>query len=1037
MSFNLGNDQMGSMKISTAIRLTVVFVLGSVIGLAGFSLTAHAQQVFPPPAPSTTPVWEQNFSGFKAGVVWPDIDGDKVKQDGGALIVACPSSPAGVSPAVANCFQVIFNKTGGPAGVPRAVPSNPVLYAPVPGSPDCAPSGVAVSGLPCVGWTPAGVPPANDEAKEYTTNTGGDVVQNDIVINPSINGTTEDPISESATPYTGPLMTPSYYYTLTYYVYFPAGFDFAKGGKLPGLASDDFDSGCTDDGSIKRTPNRWSERVMWRENGRVELYSYDQSRPSGNCGIDELVDAAAGDPAYEYPNVVPGDSKFRFQTGVWYEIEVSVTVNENNSVIYATDDSGNTLLDSFGDPIVIGTTPTGGGLVYLGITNASTGALVGSIQYNNVALRDECDTGSASDWKGSSPVCGSPVPDTAEARVNTVFFSTFFGGNETKRLTCLNDTLPETPTGTPPAGLTQAIYEELCATQRVEYIWPTNTWVPQTASQVYFADLNVYTGYQGLPGTPPSFASATALTATPVSSTEIDLSWTAATPGTNGTGTDPIAGYKVYSNGGILLGQTASTSFQVTNIAGIQLTASTPYYFFVKAYSVSGDQSGFTNEAYAVTTSSPSATILPPGSVTSNTLPNATNIVLWAPQPDAVSYQMYRNGTAIPGAAQTVAPVTVGCGALPAQQTYIDTGSDIGGLKAGTSYTYAITAKNAAGQVSSLSQPSTATPSNGVTSNFVVSVTPPYCQTVAPGASATYPVFVTDPSATLSVVTTWPYSTSLTSTQLDYGALYTALPAGVTVKFGSSIVNDMTTMTVTTTSATPAGIYPININASNGTVTLWTQFELVVAQSSGTTAATVTATPSALSITSGGASATSSIAESNFTGTVTLTDSLGASGCTGVSASISSTTLTVSATGVTSAETCNVTVTGTAGSQSATVTIPISVTPASTETFALSASPSSLSLAQDGESTVTITVTSIGGFDSAVALTITGMPSSFETPKFSASPVTPVANGSATSTLTLKAKGGTTPGTYTLTVTGTSGSTVVSTTITLTVTAKS
>ncbi len=222
---------------------------------------------------------------FQDGVVWPDIDGDKIKQDGGALIATCP---AGIS--TTNCFQVIYNIDGGwstTTGIVKAVPSNPVLVAPIPGSPDCDAAGTASAGLPCIGWSPAGVPPDNFESV-YTTNTSTDVVQNDIVINPSINGTKKDPISESATPYANP-PSPNYAYTLTYDVYFAPGFDFAKGGKLPGLGADDFDSGCTDDGSIKRTPNRWSERVMWRENGRVELYSYDQSRPSGNCGIDELV----------------------------------------------------------------------------------------------------------------------------------------------------------------------------------------------------------------------------------------------------------------------------------------------------------------------------------------------------------------------------------------------------------------------------------------------------------------------------------------------------------------------------------------------------------------------------------------------------------------------------------------------------------------------------------------------------------------------------------------------------------------------------
>ena len=492
-------------------KATRILLFLPLMMLAGLAWT---QQTFPPPAVSSTPIWGQNFSGFKTGVVWPDIDGDKIKQDGGALIATCP---VGIS--TTNCFQVIYNIDGGwstTTGIVKAVPSNPVLVAPIPGSPDCDAAGTASAGLPCIGWSPAGVPPDNFESV-YTTNTSTDVVQNDIVINPSINGTKKDPISESATPYANP-PSPNYAYTLTYDVYFAPGFDFAKGGKLPGLGADDFDSGCTDDGSIKRTPNRWSERVMWRENGRVELYSYDQSRPSGNCGIDELVSAAAGDPAYEYPNAVPGDGKFRFQTGVWYQITISVAVNANNAVVYATDGSGNTLLDAFGDPIVIGANGPEGGLVYLGITNLSTNTLEGTIQYNNVALRDECDLqGSGTYWQGSAPLCASPVPDSIDARVNTLFFSTFFGGNETKRLTCLNDSIP----GGTPTGITQAIYEELCASQRVEYIWPTNTWLPQT-SQAYFANLNVYPGYTGLPGTPPSWGSGTTLSATPISETEID-----------------------------------------------------------------------------------------------------------------------------------------------------------------------------------------------------------------------------------------------------------------------------------------------------------------------------------------------------------------------------------------------------------------------------------------------------------------------------------------------------------------------------------
>src|ERR1035441_10332698 len=71
-------------------------------------------------------------------------------------------------------------------------------------------------------------------------------------------------------------------------------------------------------------------------------------------------------------------------------------------------------------------------------------------------------------------------------------------------------------------------------------------------------------------------------------------------------------------------------------------------------------------------------------------------------------------------------------------------------------------------------------------------------------------------------------------------------------------------------------------------------------------------------------------------------------------------------------------------------------------------------------------------FNSATTLTTTGLPTGV-TAAFSSNPVTPPANGSATSTLTFTASASATVGTATVTVTGTSGSLVHSTTIALTV----
>src|SRR3982075_3277198 len=105
-----------------------------------------------------------------------------------------------------------------------------------------------------------------------------------------------------------------------------------------------------------------------------------------------------------------------------------------------------------------------------------------------------------------------------------------------------------------------------------------------------------------------------------------------------------------------------------------------------------------------------------------------------------------------------------------------------------------------------------------------------------------------------------------------------------------------------------------------------------------------------------------------------------------------------------------------------------------TPDFTIGASPSSLTIAQGTSGTSTITVTSLNGFNSATTLSASGLPSGV-TAAFSPNPVTPPANGSATSTLTLTASGTATTGNATVTVTGTSGALTHSTTIALTVTA--
>ncbi|MGC2162656.1 MAG: S53 family serine peptidase [Silvibacterium sp.] len=100
-----------------------------------------------------------------------------------------------------------------------------------------------------------------------------------------------------------------------------------------------------------------------------------------------------------------------------------------------------------------------------------------------------------------------------------------------------------------------------------------------------------------------------------------------------------------------------------------------------------------------------------------------------------------------------------------------------------------------------------------------------------------------------------------------------------------------------------------------------------------------------------------------------------------------------------------------------------------TPSFSLSASPSSLSVASGSSGTSTITSAVSGGFDSAVTLTASGMPTGV-TVGFSSGSIT----GSGTSTATFTTASTTAAGTYNITITGTGGGLTQTTAVSLTVT---
>ena len=204
---------------------------------------------------------------------------------------------------------------------------------------------------------------------------------------------------------------------------------------------------------------------------------------------------------------------------------------------------------------------------------------------------------------------------------------------------------------------------------------------------------------------------------------------------------------------------------------------------------------------------------------------------------------------------------------------------------------------------------------------------------------------------------------------------------------------------------------------------------------SATPSFTLSASPSSVSITQGGAGGTSTITVNDvggFNGSVTLSASGLPSGVTavfGTNPTTGTSLLTLTASGTATTGTLTVTISGTSGSLNASTTIALTVSSASQPSFTLSDSPSSLSITQGGAGgTSTITVHDAGGFSGSVTLAASGLPSGV-TATFSPNPT------STTSVLTLTASSTATTGTSTVTISGTSGSLNASTTLALTVSA--
>jgi fibronectin type 3 domain-containing protein len=235
-------------------------------------------------------------------------------------------------------------------------------------------------------------------------------------------------------------------------------------------------------------------------------------------------------------------------------------------------------------------------------------------------------------------------------------------------------------------------------TWNVDMIGGNNTRVISYKGILYTANNNqdVAGTMSSLPGgdtTPPS--QVTGLSVTPVSSTQLDLAWTA--------NTEPdLNHYNVYrgTTAGFTVtpGTTVPTFTPITNsISNTGLSPSTTYYYRVAAVDNSGNIGSLSSEQFGTTSSGTDTT--PPSQVTGLTITpissSQLNLVWTAnSEPDLNHYNVYRGTTS----GFTVTPGTTVPTATPTSNSFSNSG-----LTASTTYYYRVAAVDNSGNIGSLS----------------------------------------------------------------------------------------------------------------------------------------------------------------------------------------------------------------------------------------------------------------------------------------------------------------------------------------------
>ncbi|HXI85500.1 MAG TPA: fibronectin type III domain-containing protein, partial [Verrucomicrobiae bacterium] len=290
----------------------------------------------------------------------------------------------------------------------------------------------------------------------------------------------------------------------------------------------------------------------------------------------------------------------------------------------------------------------------------------------------------------------------------------------------------------------------------------------------------------------------TGLTGSAVSSTQINLSWSASTD----TGGSGLAGYKIYKNG-VLLTTTASTSYSVTG-----LSPSTTYSFTVAAYDNAGNISPQSTTVSATTPAAADTTApTVPTGLTGSAVSSSQVNLGWSASTDTggsglAGYKIYKNGVLLTTTASTSYSAT--------------------GLSPSTTYTFTVAAYDNAGNTSAQST------GVSVTTQAATDTTPP---SVPTGLTASVVS-----SSTISL--SWNASTDSGGSGL---AGYNIYSSGVVIASSTTASAVLRGLSASTTYSLTVAAYDNagNTSAQSAAVLATTQAALTITTASPLPSATV------------------------------------------------------------------------------------------------------------------------------------------------------------------------------------------------------